>query len=81
MTLERASWLAQLMRKWGHDAIVRRDYQRNCWEIFAYQQWAWQHYLQLSASCQFSLMEERRCISNGAMMVGLTTRFWMTGAF
>lgn len=36
MTLERASWLAQLMRKWGHDAIVRRDYQRNCWEIFAY---------------------------------------------
>ncbi len=36
MTLPRANWLAQLMRKWGFSAIVSRNHQRNCWEIFAY---------------------------------------------
>lgn len=38
MTLQRANWLAQLMRKWGFSAIVRCDYRRNCWEVFAYTQ-------------------------------------------
>lgn len=36
MTLQYAAFLAQLLRRWGFSAIVRRDYRRNCWEVFAY---------------------------------------------